>query len=115
MFTGTFDWEKQEVVVGEIWEYFSDGINFEDSSYGDNNFLSQPLGNWNKSIFDTEEDVDVLPSLLGDNNYYMKNSTFSDFKKKTGVGRDINIIGKRLHQDKFIRSIKFYNDIVKYE
>lgn len=115
MFTGTFDWEKQEVVVGEIWEYFSDGFNFEDSSYGDNNFLSQPLGNWNKSIFDTEEDVDVLPSLLGDNNYYMKNSTFSDFKKKTGVGRDINIIGKRLHQDKFIRSIKFYNDIVKYE
>ena len=115
MFTGTFDWEKQEVVVCEIWEYFSDGFNFKDSPVREKYLLSQPLGNWNKSIFDTEEDVDVLPSLLGDNNFYLQNSTFNDFKKKTGVGRDFNIIGKRLHQDKFIRSIKFYNDGVKYE
>lgn len=64
IFTGVFNCKTGNVSTNEIWEYFNDEVDFKDNS-----ILSQPLGNWHKSIFYTDIEEGKYPSLPLDNKY----------------------------------------------
>ena len=102
---------NNKIIVDEVWEYFNDGFDFSDSD----NLISQPLGNWNKSIFQSIDDVDIYPTLFGDGKLYLQNKDFNAFRIRTGLGKDFRIKGKRVHSDKFLKSIILRKDGVLYQ
>ena len=122
LFTGVAYKSKQEIAVDGIWEYFNDGFNFvdveEDADYIIRKIKSikpsQPLGNWHRSIFCADIEVGKAPNINNDQ-LYLQNKHFNSFREKTGIGRDFKITGKRLHHEKFIKSIKFHDDGLEYK
>lgn len=111
LFTGVAYKSKQEIIVDGIWEYFNDGFDFVDDK---KRVYSQPLGNWHRSIFCADIEVGKAPDVSNDH-LYLQNKHFNSFRKKTGIGLDFKIKGKRMHPDKFVKSIKFHDDGVEYK
>lgn len=122
LFTGVAYKSKQEIIVDSIWEYYNDGFNFVDKKYNfeifgisiEINVPSQFLGNWHSSIFKANIEVGKFPIPLK-GQHYLQNKDFNSFREKTGVGKDFRITGMRLHKDKFISTIKLYEDGVVYK
>ena len=113
LFTGVAYKSKQEIAVDGIWEYFNDGFDFVDDGVKAH-IYSQPLGNWHRSIFCADIEVGKAPDVSNDH-LYLQNKHFNSFRDKTGIGLEFNITGKRMHPDKFIKSIKFHDDGVEYK
>jgi hypothetical protein len=80
-----------EIYISEIHYRLNDSFDFDYST-----FENQPLGSWNHDIFEPSN-----PSP----GFELLNSTFSEFREKTGIGNDFSVITNYIKVNKVINKI----------
>lgn len=102
---GNYHRDKQEISITHIWEQVDDNFDFEGF---------QPLGAWNKSIFNYYISIDKL-DVINEGKLNIFNSTFNSFREKTSIGKDFKIKGSREVNDIFIKTIKINKNEIIYK
>lgn len=110
LFEGEYDAVGKAIKITKIYEQIKDGFNFSDDSW-----LSQPLGAWNRSIFQTKSPVNRFSINPLDGYINLSNKIFRSFSEQTGLGQDFRIIGHRELTQRFISKIILTNSGVIYE
>jgi hypothetical protein len=101
---GEYLHEENQIAIEQVWQVINDVFDFEGI---------QPLGSWHNSIFAPLMPIELI-NLTNFEMYNYFNSTFRDFRTKTGIGFDFRIIGRRV-VPKHIDKILLHNHGTEYK